>query len=377
VFEPRPSFASFEPERRAIIIAAMAGPDVFISYSHREDQEWIAKFRERLEREVNRRARKKKTFWRDPQLLPGEDWRETIIQAAGSATVFVAIVSPGWLDSEVCQEELSAFRGSGVVSILTLDVRDRLPEELRRYQWEQFFATDERGVDRTFVASEDGAFPQAIGSVAVGIVRLLGLPPRRVLDPLLYSARRHAYSMIRERCGTLKILDMERPIDSQAIYTRVNILERLTARQRKSLAELKAEFRLDLFERFGIAASAQARLDAEDVIAKTRRLVILGKPGAGKTTLLKRLAIRCSEGHFRPDLVPAYVELRSINDSTIKTKILALWAPNHGRLSKLGVHCSCWMDSTRSQRHISNQSDFRSARFWSGRDHPWCWSHPE
>ncbi|HAC66172.1 MAG TPA: histidine kinase, partial [Cyanothece sp. UBA12306] len=48
-----------------------------------------------------------------------------------------------------------------------------------------------------------------------------------------------------------------------------------------------------------------------NLVSKNNHLVILGQPGAGKTTFLKHLALQCSRGDYRPDLIPCFLELRS------------------------------------------------------------------
>ncbi len=154
------------------------------------------------------------------------------------------MVSPGWIASVSCQEEVRAFQGIAVISVLTLDVVDTMPEGLRRYQWEEFFTVDEKGVDRTFLAQDRGEFKRGIETIAASIVRLLALPAPQTIERTRETARSHVAPIIGQRCGTTRILDMERPIDSDAIYTRVNLLERVTGRRRKTLAELKAEFKL-------------------------------------------------------------------------------------------------------------------------------------
>lgn len=45
--------------------------------------------------------------------------------------------------------------------------------------------------------------------------------------------------------------------------------------------------------------------------------MIYGLPGAGKTTFLKRLAFECIEGRFRPDLVPVFISLLEMSNSSI------------------------------------------------------------
>ena len=138
---------------------------------------------------------------------------------AATSSVLVAVVSPGWIASVSCQEEVRAFQGIAVISVLTLDVVDTMPEGLRRYQWEEFFTVDEKGVDRTFLAQDRGEFKRGIETIAASIVRLLALPAPQTIERTRETARSHVAPIIGQRCGTTRILDMERPIDSDAIYT--------------------------------------------------------------------------------------------------------------------------------------------------------------
>jgi hypothetical protein len=296
--------------------------EVFISYSHTEPKEWMAKFRELLESEITRRLGRKVTCWRDPQILPGQDWEKEMLLKAAEAKVFVAVVSPRWLESTPCRKELNEFQGVAVICALTL--RADLPEELSRYQYEQFYEIDERDVDRTFPVA-DRRFERGIETIAASVVRLLALPSRPVIDRLVETARNRATPILESRCGVMRILDMTQPIDSAAIYTQVNVLERLTGRRRLSIDELKEEFRIEEFGRFGLAAAKEERVDGFAVVERYHRLLILGKPGAGKTTFLKRLAVKCAKGEFRPDLVPAFIELRGLGNRWILDHISELW----------------------------------------------------
>jgi len=81
------------------------------------------------------------------------------------------------------------------------------------------------------------------------------------------------------------------------------------------------ESRAALLARTGRAERLiKERVDVDEALRKTRRLVVLGDPGAGKTTLLKYLTVICAEGRAEAELglkadgagspLPVFIPLR-------------------------------------------------------------------
>lgn len=135
------------------------------------------------------------------------------------------------------------------------------------------------------------------------------------IDDLVLSVREEIRSSIQERCGTMRVLDMEQSIGLSAIYTNVNILEKMTGRRRLALSELLERCNDVDFDRFGLADIQQKRVDGLEAVEQHDKLMVLGKPGAGKTTFLKRLAILCIEEVFQAKRVPVFITLKAFAEA--------------------------------------------------------------
>jgi DNA-binding Xre family transcriptional regulator len=129
------------------------------------------------------------------------------------------------------------------------------------------------------------------------------------------------------RCGTMRVLDMERPITLGSIYTQVNVLEKLTANQRCEVDELLDQLgdstQIQGFDRLGLTRVRQTRVPGLTAVARNPALMVLGKPGAGKTTFLKYAAIACIQGQFLGDRVPIFVTLKEFADAPTQPSLLA------------------------------------------------------
>jgi predicted NACHT family NTPase len=115
---------------------------------------------------------------------------------------------------------------------------------------------------------------------------------------------------IRERCGTMRVLDMTQPVDLDRIYTDVNIIKDVIGRRRIGYDEVLEVCTREHFDRF-LVGTIQKRVKGIKAVDEIQKLVVLGKPGAGKTTFMKYLAMSCLGGRFHGELVPIFVTLKA------------------------------------------------------------------
>jgi predicted NACHT family NTPase/DNA-binding CsgD family transcriptional regulator len=136
------------------------------------------------------------------------------------------------------------------------------------------------------------------------------------INQLVAEARDIIRPDIQQRCGTMKVLDMSQPIGLGEIYTQVEILEKITASQRITLADFENLRNSDNFERLGFLNQGRSkRVDGLTAVKNHSKLMVWGKPGAGKTTFLKHLAIECIEKKFFGDRVPIFVTLKEFAET--------------------------------------------------------------
>ncbi|MBW4549857.1 MAG: NACHT domain-containing NTPase [Aphanocapsa sp. GSE-SYN-MK-11-07L] len=142
------------------------------------------------------------------------------------------------------------------------------------------------------------------------------------LAAIVQNLRQQAYASLRERCGTIRVLDMSHPIEVNELYTHVNILEQITGRRHKRIAQLLQSCDSENFERFGLGQIVQESISGLEAVEKYKKLIILGKPGAGKTTFLKYLAIQSNQGKFEPDRLPVFVTLKDFAEAEAEPSLL-------------------------------------------------------
>jgi len=161
--------------------------------------------------------------------------------------------------------------------------------------------------------------------------------PKPSLNPaelaaLVERARSQGQPDIEKRCGWMRVLDMRQPIGLGAIYTDVNILEKIAGKTRRDLDDLMQGCTPETFDRFLLGRVRETRVDSLDAVQNKKQLMILGRPGAGKTTFMKRLATLCNRAEFLPGQVPIFVTLKefaeTVNQPGLLNFIASAFVPN-------------------------------------------------
>jgi predicted NACHT family NTPase len=155
------------------------------------------------------------------------------------------------------------------------------------------------------------------------------------IDLLVKQFREASAESLRKRCGTMRILDMTQPIDSGAIYTDVNILERVAGKTRHQITEMMTACDAEEFDRFSLGSIIQKRVEGLKAVLEKQQLIILGRPGAGKTTFLKRLAVQCLNEDFLGDRLPIFVTLKEFAETEEQPGILEFMAGGQTALNQI------------------------------------------
>ncbi|MEA5479039.1 NACHT domain-containing NTPase [Pseudanabaena galeata UHCC 0370] len=130
------------------------------------------------------------------------------------------------------------------------------------------------------------------------------------LDLLVQEVKQKIAADVTERCGTMRVLDMTKPVDLDRIYTDVNIIKDVIGRRRIGYDEVMEVCTREHFDRF-LVGTIKERVKGFAAVEEFQKLVVLGKPGAGKTTFMKYLAMSCLGNRFHGELVPIVVTLKA------------------------------------------------------------------
>src|SRR3972149_373205 len=113
-------------------------------------------------------------------------------------------------------------------------------------------------------------------------------------DPFGIAGRKY-FTHVHERYNTMRILGMSHPVPLREIYVRVNILNKVSARQRVSVDELERFFDRDR-RTFG---EKRETMEGQEIANRVQKVLVLGKPGSGKTTFLKSLALQALDNKLQ------------------------------------------------------------------------------
>jgi hypothetical protein len=132
------------------------------------------------------------------------------------------------------------------------------------------------------------------------------------IEQNLYKKGAQEYKKkLEERHGTMRIIGMNTPVSLRNIYTRVNILEKITSRQRATIDQLEKDFDQDR-RGFGVKKDTKS---GTQIVNKLSKFILLGKPGAGKTTFLKHTVLEAVDGILEKRQIPILVGLKDLSDS--------------------------------------------------------------
>ena len=143
------------------------------------------------------------------------------------------------------------------------------------------------------------------------------------IEALVERIRSQRHPKIKHQCGTLRLLDIARPIDIDDLYIRVNILEEITRQRWIDLSEVRAIEPTE-FDRLGLGKIRAVGVPGLEAIETHPKLMVLGKPGSGKTTFLQHLAIGCDRGTLYPQQVPIFIRLKNFAEDARKNEEFGL-----------------------------------------------------
>jgi class 3 adenylate cyclase len=123
--------------------------DVFVSYAPDLDANWVASFSSRLKQSLGGRLNREISMWPAGGIEPGSD--KHALEAIARSTAMAVLVSPGYLSSQRCRQELDAFLAqSGAVPpkerIVVVEAgegvdRSQWPAALQNFRTQRFRAT--------------------------------------------------------------------------------------------------------------------------------------------------------------------------------------------------------------------------------------------
>ncbi|MCY6492231.1 NACHT domain-containing protein [Leptolyngbya sp. GGD] len=288
--------------------------EIFISYA-RKDELLMKELEKHLSNLKNQRIIR---AWHNQQIPAGAERAEQIDHYLESAQIILLLISPDFLASRECYgvELRRAMERHQAKEAIVIPVLLR-PVDWQGAPFSQLQALPQNGKPITTWKNRDEAFQ----NVATGIRYAIAFPHLDI-DEIVQEVRQKISSDIQKRCGSMRVLDMEQPITIDSIYTTVNILEKLTGNQRRSIEELLEGCNFEDFDRFSLGRVQQKRIPGLEAVQKHDKLLILGKPGAGKTTFLKWLALQCQAGHLYANRVPIFVTLKEFAEASGRQSLI-------------------------------------------------------
>lgn len=184
--------------------------DLFISYAHLDNRAisegrkgWISSFHYSLDVRLSQLLGRKPLIWRDYKLQGNDKFEKEIELKFLKTKIFLAVISPCYLQSKWCMKEMRAFikeagnregvhigNKSRIFKIVKTYVHDEeQPEDIRGLLGYEFFRKDERERYVEFSPEIGGRFHQEfldkLEDVAFDICHLIKEMEREKLEPPL------------------------------------------------------------------------------------------------------------------------------------------------------------------------------------------------
>ncbi|MGB3192348.1 MAG: NACHT domain-containing NTPase [Limnoraphis sp.] len=147
------------------------------------------------------------------------------------------------------------------------------------------------------------------------------------INVIVQQVRSKRYEKIEDRCGSLTLLEMNRPIQLDDIYIDVDILEAVNNKYWTDINDFNPSLEnptSEELERLGLGDVTQNNISGIEALQTYSKLRVLGIPGAGKTTFLQHLAIQCNRGRILNNRVPIFINLMDFADECEETGKISL-----------------------------------------------------
>ena len=121
-----------------------------------------------------------------------------------------------------------------------------------------------------------------------------------------------------DRHGILKVLEMQKPVSIDSVYTAVQLLNPENLRIFESVEALESAFRKSKERGF---QSKDCPKQAGITVANDEQyLMVLGGPGMGQTTFLRKVgleALKGNKGDYKHSCIPVLLELKTFRTGEI------------------------------------------------------------